>query len=176
MRRKPLRGLTLLEALLTMFLFALALVVVSKLVTGSQHLIRHSSGRSQALRTCQWALSELRQQVEASARVDEPTTGSSNRLVLTTFRRNNTRLPTTLPRWRAGTDPWWDPYAAGDLESLQFSLNSDQLMKLSGGTSTLLAGDIDNFWVNAKEQQLEIEVTVREQIRNSRFVTRVRTP
>lgn len=171
------QGLTLLESLLTMFLFALALAVVAKLVTGSQQLVRQSSGRSQALRTCQWAMSELRQQVEAAVRVDEPTPGgSANRLLLTTFKLSATRLPATLPRWRAGTDPWWDPHASGYLESLEFTLSADQLMRVSGGTSTFLAGGIDNFWVNAKDEQLEIEITVRERTRDSRFVTRVRTP
>jgi type II secretory pathway pseudopilin PulG len=175
-RRRTFRGLTLLEALLTMFLFALALAVVSKLVTGSQQLVRQSEGRSQALRTCQWALSEIRQQVEGAAKLDSPTSGTANSLVLTVFKEGSGRLPDRLPLWRPGRDPYWNPFDPAHLESLEFSLNADQLMKISGGSSLFLASSVDSFWVEALDEQLRIEIVVKGRVKESRFVSRVMKP
>lgn len=176
MKDRKRRGFTLLESLLTIFLFALALAVVARLVTGSQQLLRQSAGKSQALKTCQWALSEIRQQVEAAARLDEPSIGSSNRLLLSAYRQDTVRLPATLPSWKLGRDPWWNPYDSRYLESLEFRLDTDQLVKVAGGNSAFLAGSVDSFQVSVLDEQLEIEIEVRGRTRNSRFVSRVVKP
>jgi type II secretory pathway component PulJ len=176
-RKHSKNGFTFLEALLSLFLFAVTLVVISKLVTGSQRLIRHSAGRSQALKASQWALADIRHQVEAAATLNEPVTGSSDKLKLTVFRTDLAgRLPDPVPNWRPGKDPWWDPNNATYLESLEYRLQGDQLVRSVGGLGQFLAENMESFKVENLDDQLQIELVVKESTKTSRFISRVRKP
>jgi type II secretory pathway pseudopilin PulG len=176
-RRLHNRGLSLVESLLTLFLFALALVVVSKLVTGSQQLVRKSEGRSQAIQAAQWAIAEIRQRVELSSSVEEPTVGeSSDKLRLTAFQRDEIgRLPTVLsPPNR--TDPLWIPYDTAYLENIEFRKEGDGLLETVGGKDIYLASSLKDLNFENLAQQIQLEITINEGTKDTKVVSRVAKP
>jgi type II secretory pathway pseudopilin PulG len=171
------RGLTIIESLLTVFLIGLILVVVSKLATGSQQLVRKATGRSQAIRSVQWALTEMRHKVEASISVDDPVSGSSNILTLTAYRNDETgRLPDPIPVWSPRNDPWWVPDDPAFLEEVEFRLQNGRLLESVGGSEIFLVNSLKGLVVENLGDQLQIQLVIDEGTRDSQFLTRVATP
>lgn len=165
------------EGVFSIFLFGLFLIVFSQMITGSQRLVRHADGRASSLKVCQWALMELRREVQGAVKVVDPApTSSGSILKLNTFAGDAaSRLPDMTVRGFVLPSVWY-PDAPGDLVTLTFQENNGLLERAKAGTVVTIARNLESFSVEHKETQLEIQLELQESGRNVQFTSRVELP
>ena len=121
------RGLTLIEVLLTLLLFSVALGLLAGFVGRATDIMRFSGGKDRGIEAARLALDRMHDELAGAILVNSPAAGSSNQL---DFVRLNPRLTTRLPNPIPSPPPGsWDPVDPAFLLQVTYSVSGQRLQR-----------------------------------------------
>lgn len=163
------RGFTLLEALITMFLFLVVMVVFASLARQYTRILRHTDGKTVLMQAATTSLELLAREMRGAVGMVNPSTRGSASVNALSFRivnQNVNRLypPTDPPRY-----PILDLYGSGNLLRIDYRIQQDQLLReVHDPANTLLSSTVAGSGIvgmgcrwNA-DQSANVTLTVQE--------------
>lgn len=156
------RGFTLLETMVTLFMIGVMMLIVSGLVKDIRQESVANKDYDQRLGAHQ-ALERVCLALRSCYQVDEPASGSSSRLKLSSWDpdENSARLPLPLPTPPGAS---WNPVATGWRMERTFEISGDVFLctntRASSSTSIRMLGDLAAF-----EATRQADGTMRVELR-----------
>jgi type II secretory pathway component PulJ len=168
-------GVTLLEALITLALVGLFLVVVSDLTSGLGRAQRLSDDRGKTLQALATVCGRISEDLRAASSVVEPESTSSSQLVVRRLAAPglsspSARLPfpVPVPTYYVG----WNPLDESYLETVTYRVDADLLTRGAGSDPAEALGPASSLLASVRSQHLyEVVLTLHEHTSEQRLKT-----
>lgn len=164
----PDRGVTLVEAIVSLGLLSVAILLLSRLAAEYQQVMRFSDARDNTLAALT-VLGDMRREVEQSFVLARPEDGrTANTLLLEKLRTNY------QGRFIPDTGGIWDDDDLATTSVITYELIDERLRRSQqpGGSLTDAARDVVGFACEREETRVTIKISLQEQQRVKSFTAR----